>query len=93
MLTTIGKKTFIYQSCSSCFMGAHLCGLPASLTEAKEMRGFCVARDPDDQPSSFYRLPMGDTPYNILRDINDCSSPSGMQLKKVSKLLPYSGGV
>ena len=67
--------------------------LPPAPTEDRKMHGLHTGRDPDDQPSSLYSFPMGDTLSDIVVDIIDhISSPScGMWSRKVFKLLPYLG--
>ena len=64
-----------------------------SAPENCKIRGFKVALDADDEPSSSYQLPISDSSSDILLDLNDCISyaTSGMRSKKVSKLLMYLG--
>ena len=55
---------------------------------------FVGGLDDNEQQASSYLLPMGDTSADILAVIDDpiSSTTTGMQLKKVYKLLPYPGG-
>ena len=57
-----------------------LCGVPTAPAEAKKMCGFRTAQDLDDQPSSFYLLPVGNASLHIFLAKGDCisSSSSGM---------------
>ena len=70
-----------------------LCGLPPAPVEVKKMCGFCAALDMDDQSSSSLCLLIGDASSDILVGIDECISfpPTGMWLRKVSKVLPYFG--
>ena len=76
-------------------MSLHMCmesNLPPTPSEGSKIWSFRAGLDTDEQPSSSYRLPVGDASADILADINDGISSStivGMCSKKVSKLLPY----
>ena len=66
--------------------------LPPAPLEGCKIQGFCAGLDVEEQPSSSYRLPIGDASVDILANIGDCisSSTSGMCSKKIL-LLPYPG--
>ena len=58
--------------------------------EGRKIRGFHAGLDNNEQSESSYRLPIGDALADILANIDDRfpSTTSGVQSKKVSKLLP-----
>ena len=67
--------------------------LPPAPSEGRKICGFNVVLDPDDHRSSHFCLTVSNASAGILADIDDhvSSSSSGIQSKKVSKLLPYPG--
>ena len=61
-------------------------------SESHKVCGFSAALEGDNQSALLYRLPVGGASEDILADIDDrISSPSGMCLKRVLKLLQYPG--
>ena len=59
---------------------------------SRKICGFCAALEDDDQSASLCHLPVGSALGDIFSAIDDrVLSPSGMRLKKVSKLFPYPG--
>ena len=66
--------------------------LPPAPLEGWRIWSFRAGLDADEQPSSSYRLPIGDVSADILADVDYhvSSITTGMHFKKVSKVTPLS---